>query len=224
MFPPNFWIEESEKFYRDTENIILALFMRGAILGEDALKPSGVNTLMDWDIVNVRALQYLQTVNKDIFKYINETTQKQVNPIIMEWLRAGESMPKLIKRLMDVAYPKHRAEMIAVTEVTRAVSAGNLTAWQSTSYVTGKQWTTAKDERVCPICGKLDGKISDIEVDFVLDMSDTTGEDDPLAKFHQKHGGQMTTMTPPAHPRCRCSMRPIVDAEAFRDRPLVNYD
>ena len=219
MFPPNFWIEEKEKFYRETENLIIALFLRGAIDGEDFLKPYGLIVLMDWDVVNTNAVQYVQGVHRDIIDMITETTQDQVYPLIDEWLKSGEAMPKLIKRLEDVGYPEHRAEMIAVTEVTRAVNAGNQAAWESTGYITAKQWTTAEDERVCPVCKGMHGKIADIKADFKLDMSDVQGEDDPLGKFLAKHGGQITEKHPPAHPRCRCSMRPVFyDDEALIER------
>ena len=84
-------------------------------------------------------------------------------------------------------FSRTRAGMIAVTEVTRAYAAGNVAAWQASRVVQGKEWMTATDEVVCPICGPLRGQI---------------------ARLNEPFGGRI--MNPPAHVNCRCWVVPVV--------------
>ena len=219
-----FWDQEDLRLYTDTERIIIQLFLRGVFDAETDLKSSGAGQLIDWDTVSMDAIRYLQTVHKDIVHMINETTQQRVYPLIEDWMRSGEPLPKLIKSIEEAGIPKHRARRIGVTEVTRAFNSGKLKAWQSTGYITTKQWATAKDERVCPVCRALDGKISGIDANFYLTGEDARGDEDPLLKLLSKGGGELTYMTPPAHPNCRCGLRPIVDLDVIRNTPVVNLD
>jgi hypothetical protein len=79
--------------------------------------------------------------------------------------------------------------MIAVTEVTRSYAEGNQIAWKESGVVEGKEWNTANDEIVarCPICWPLHGVVIPIGEEF------DGGFDGP-----------------PAHPRCRCWITPVV--------------
>jgi hypothetical protein len=73
--------------------------------------------------------------------------------------------------------------MIAVTEVTRAYSEATNETQQminETGLAMLRVWHTARDDRVCPICGPLDGL--------------------PESEWRSQFPNG-----PPAHPRCRCS-------------------
>lgn len=77
-----------------------------------------------------------------------------------------------------------RAEMIAITETTHAVQAGELAAaaaWRANYKAKVAYWVTANDDRVCNICGPLDGQHQDVWI-------------------------AVQPMGPPAHPRCRCRL------------------
>lgn len=56
-----------------------------------------------------------------------------------------------------------------------------------------KVWCTADDERVCPTCGALEGKIVAMDEDF-----------DFYTKLELANPG--IKRTPPAHPSCRCAV------------------
>lgn len=58
---------------------------------------------------------------------------------------------------------------------------------------TRKVWCTADDERVCEICGKLEGKTIEMDDDF-----------DFYTKLATNNPG--IRRTPPAHPSCRCTL------------------
>lgn len=83
---------------------------------------------------------------------------------------------------------RQRAENIARTETMRASNEGQRQLWrqaQDRGYLPRAQqrvWIATEDERVCPVCGKLDGKRAALN-----------------GQFAGGHDG------PPAHPSCRCT-------------------
>jgi SPP1 gp7 family putative phage head morphogenesis protein len=82
-----------------------------------------------------------------------------------------------------------RAELIARTEVIRAISTGQKEAL----LMSGKKrwkWITAMDERVCKICGPLHGKVVNIGEPFLV----LKGEE---------------IYNSPIHPLCRCSQEVV---------------
>ena len=84
---------------------------------------------------------------------------------------------------IDAVFGRKRAEMIAATEVTRAISAVEawlILFWASEGFRVKEQvWHTEQDGLVCPVCRPLDGKPKAVWADFV-------------------------SAGPPAHPNCRC--------------------
>lgn len=100
-----------------------------------------------------------------------------------------------IDRLMEKYQSEQlqsRAELIARTETMTALNEGRAAMIQEV-VETGlvleteliKTWATAKDERVCPVCGPMDGESIGRNETFVL--PDATEIEQP-----------------PAHPNCRC--------------------
>lgn len=138
--------------------------------------PMGV----DWELVNQSVLTLAQTEAKRFADAATETSRTQTSQVIADWIETGGDMKDLIERVSRV-WEGPRADVAAVTEVTRLYATGNATAWEASNVVTAMEWRTAMDDLVCPICGPL----SDTEVAF---------------------GGDV----PPAHPNCRCWIVPIV--------------
>ena len=100
------------------------------------------------------------------------------------WVTNGESLEALVRDLTPI-YGRQRAELIASTEVTRSFSEANKIAYQQSGVVKQEVWRTAADERVCPICGPLNGKRVPV-------------------------GESWDGLRPPAHPNCRCWTAPVV--------------
>lgn len=94
-----------------------------------------------------------------------------------------------------------RAKRIARTEMTWAYNMGQMDAireyklkgWIPDSMVIVKEWFTNPDERTCPWCMALHGRIVGIEETYP-----------GLTKQVPN------TFTPPAHPNCRCSINILV--------------
>lgn len=107
---------------------------------------------------------------------------------LADGLAAGDSVATLTGSLSDVLDDPAWAELVALTETTRAVSY----ATQQTYLANGiamNDWMTALDQRVCVACDQNEA-YGDVPV----------GQDFP--------SGQSM---PPAHPACRCALAPVTD-------------
>lgn len=61
----------------------------------------------------------------------------------------------------------YRTQLIARSEIIRSSNAGSLAVYRANSDVlTGWDWLTAKDDRVCDLCGPLDGTHHDMSEQF----------------------------------------------------------
>lgn len=84
---------------------------------------------------------------------------------------------------------RQRAETIARTETIASANEGQRQLWMQArerGLLTDRDmrvWITTEDERVCPVCGHLDGQTATLDGKFP--------------------GG---FMNPPAHPNCRCAV------------------
>lgn len=87
---------------------------------------------------------------------------------------------------------RHRADIIARTESMTGINAGRSQLWQQLAADgaldpgTKREWLTAEDERVCPICGPLNGTPAALDGSYQLNTGATVDH-------------------PPAHPACRCT-------------------
>lgn len=92
---------------------------------------------------------------------------------------------------------RYRAMSIARSELAEAYSAGAHEATKQaieTGYLPQmvKVWSTSLDEfRRCDACRALEGKIVDMDDDFV---------------YTDKKGRQTTALRPPLHPQCMCAL------------------
>lgn len=125
-------------------------------------------------------------------------TDRQARTLTTQYIAAvedGLTGDSLQLRLTQAAIRAQtvRAQRIARTELAAAHNAGIQLTMQDavTAQVfpgeVERVWRTQRDERVCPICGPLDGEVVDMGQDFT-----STG------------GRGFTGIIPPAHPQCRC--------------------
>lgn len=225
-----FWEQEQEFLSSDFAPLIMETLLEGIDSGVVTL-PDAIAQLVDWDVINTSALDFLDGYSFDTLTRINATTRNQVVAKIDRWIRAGESLPKLTAQLAPI-FGEKRAEMIAATEVTRIYAEGNLMTWRSTGVVGGKRWMTAFDERVCPFCGPLHNTVVAIDSDFQLTTSQLANSEQVRAllgdSFSDTAALQKATSllrstgsrvsAPPYHPRCRCWLQPFVSEVALENR------
>ena len=157
---------------------------------------------VDWTAANEDALAWAIEYGYKLIRGITDTTRAQVAREIRYFVDNSISIGQLRDRLMaGNLFSRVRAQKIAVTEVTRAFASGNEAAWRASKVVEGKEWMTAVDERVCPMCGPLHGKI--------VPLNDTFGG----------------VGNPPRHVSCRCWILPVVigDTEILSDVGLAQF-
>lgn len=124
-----------------------------------------------------------------------------VKTALTQSLINGEGMAQAQRRLRDVLGIQtdrrkgfrgnfYQTLMISRTEIMRASNLGALATYEANQDILqGVEFISAKDERTCPVCGGLDGRIF---------------------KF-----GSTTGYAPPVHPGCRCSLLPVLQDEAL---------
>src|SRR5512145_150961 len=186
---PGFWDAEDGELWDSLNELLIVTLTDGIADGVEAL-PEEYRVLADFNRVNQEVLDYARQYRYDWIKKINDTTRQQVQTAMQDWIREGSPLSALAARLAPV-FGKVRAEMIAATETTRVYAKGNQQAWESTEVVGAMKIQTAKDEKVCPICGPRDG--SEVGI----------GDTDAM---------------PPFHVNCRCWTRPVVDEGAVARR------
>lgn len=146
----------------------------------------------DWTLANEEARAWANRYVGELISGIDATTLSRVRSAVEEWIVNGEPLDALIEDLAPV-FGAQRAELIASTEVTRAYAEANRQAYRQAGmrYV---RWNTANDERVCPVCGPLNGRVIGIDARFDDALSDDVRDQFRNLRFE----------IPPAHPRCRC--------------------
>lgn len=113
---------------------------------------------------------------------ITGNTRRKLQELMAQGMSEEEILESIAFR-----FSTGHAEQVAITETTRAeglFSEALSARLNEQGIETQIRWVTAEDERVCPICAPLDGKL-------------------------KKDGGWITPKgelitQPPSHPRCRC--------------------
>lgn len=192
---PELAVERLNDSFPTVRDVIVTMLLEAGQLGVDVgvaqaetilgVRKATIN--INWDLVNQAVIdwvlgEYSETLVRDMLG----SREEFIRSSIVEWIENGEPLNVLTEQLARSFFSRDRAEMVAATEVTRAYAEGNRAAWREAGIIESMEWRTAVDERVCPICGPLHGKTVSVDGDF---------EDDQF---------------PPAHPRCRCWIVPVV--------------
>lgn len=210
------WRLQRQLFAQEMTDAVMEVLLMGGAQGAN-LMPPGLDVLVDWDVFNRDALDWMRrylavdplpgTAEGGVYtlNQVNEVSRRQTVDEIEFWIREGQALPVLQKRLEPI-YGKRRAEQIAVTEVTRVYSEGNHMAWKSSGVVSGLRWMTARDERVCPICGALHNTIVDIEGGWTF-TPEMLAQNPELERALRN---PQSIRRPPAHVGCRCWLQPVI--------------
>ncbi|MBD3320710.1 MAG: hypothetical protein GF350_06405 [Chitinivibrionales bacterium] len=222
-----FWSQEKKKLWDTISEILILLIHAGGESGYEQL-PESIKMFMGWDYFNKEAIKFLRDYRLSWVDDISETTREQTIDAIADWIEAGEPKQALDTKLAKIISPE-RAQRIATTEVTRIFARGNKLAWKATRIVTAQKWQTAQDERVCPLCGPLHGKIVSIDESYrqtpdeianSQQMTNLVGGDTQArmkrAQTLIKHSNSVVE-GPPRHVNCRCWLLPVVSEEAIRE-------
>lgn len=169
----------------ESPGVLTRLTLAGMAAGENMLQGLNVLVSVDWNLAAVEAQQYARSYSYNLIQRLNQTTMRQVQQTISAWIGTGESLDTLTRQLTPLFNDPRRARLIAQTETTRVYNKGAEIRWRQAG-VQKVKWQTVRDESVCPICDPLHNQIGTL----------ATG---------------VSNRTPPAHPGCRCFLRPVVD-------------
>ena len=135
----------------------------------------------------------------------NDTTANLLKTALNDGIAAGDDITQLTARVKEIyAFSDSvRAKAVARTESFYIANEGSREAYRQSGVVKSVRWYTAEDEKVCPFCGPMDGKIVSITKTF-------------FSKGDTVEGSDGTTMVtdyrsidvPPLHTNCRCFVRP----------------
>jgi SPP1 gp7 family putative phage head morphogenesis protein len=178
--PDSFWQTEMQILYRILFPLVSEAIVRSARFSYDDIAGQ-VDLGLSWDVVNDMAVTWAEQHTAAVVAQISKTSMAGFLNEFEDWQKSGEPLPDLVARLMPY-YGPVRAEMVAVTETTRAYALGNMSVWRSTGMVDGFKVVIAQDEIVCPIC---------------------------FDKYENNPYG-MDDETPPFHVNCRCAIQPVL--------------
>jgi SPP1 gp7 family putative phage head morphogenesis protein len=179
----------------DEPGVIAKLFMAGMGAGQQALErrrtsmnPNKAAELnIDWSLVPSDAIKDVERYVKRLVGELDKTTLKDFERVLVQWLESGGTLDDLKHQLTPVFNDPDRADLIAVTEASNAYNTGAINRWEEVG-VEKVKWQTVRDAKVCPICEPLHNSVATIDSGF---------------------GGE--GLIPPAHGRCRCFLRPVLD-------------
>ena len=171
-----FWEEHRESMIAAIVPILVEIYDKsvGAVL---TIKQELIGDLAS------RAIRWARAYAGDLVRGITRTTQRAVREAVATFISTPGLTVRDLREMLSTTFGSSRAQTIAVTEFTRAHFEGTREAAEEIRKVGFEMvgiWRTAVDDRVCPICGPLEGV--------------------------REVGGTWGGYRPPAHPNCRCDI------------------
>jgi HK97 family phage portal protein len=181
------------------------------------VEAEGIKQIQDLD---PNAIFFLQSdavrrfLEKDSLKFIasiNETTSDALREELAEGVDLGESIPQIRSRVEKVYEDArgYRSALIARTETLRATNFATEEAYKQSEVVEAKEWLTAHDERTCPWCLPLDGKVISLGAAYFEKGDEVSGTNDN-GKTVRLPINLADVSAPPLHPQCRCTLIPVL--------------
>ena len=164
-----------------------------------ALKEIGLENDFDF---NEELETSLKEYDLNLSEDITKTTSDDLANILKGARATGMSITEITERMSDYfdSSEKYRAERIARSETIRTSNNALQEAWIQSGVVEKKEWYTAMDERTCPYCKQMDGKIIDLKDSF-FKKGDT---------FIDLKLDYREIKEPPLHANCRCVLLPVL--------------
>lgn len=172
-------------------NALLALLFAAVALGVDNADDQLAEISLSIDTIDATetAREWARTYSYELVRGLNANSKRMVSNALREWIGSGRDIEELASELAPI-FGRKRAEVITITETTRAFNQGYIEGLREAG-IERKQWWTRQDERVCPICRPLHGKTL------------------PLDEMFETVKGDLI-IGPPAHPRCRCTIVGVI--------------
>lgn len=188
------WLEEQENSLLLAEGWTNPYIKRGYNKGTQraqielkklGIEGTGFNL---WGRVSDEKLQLLYTRTFTELRDITTAMDQQISRVLADGLLEGRGAKEIARAIVDRvdAIGKTRATTLARTEIVRAHNQGNLEQLKQAGVegiMIQAEWSTAGDNRVCSICGPLEGNVYNID----------------------------KVPSIPHHPNCRCVALPYIE-------------
>lgn len=177
--------------------------------GDDAFDILGIDRTF---LMNSRVVEFMATTGLKFAKEINEATRDEILEQIKLGEAEGEGILKIKDRIKDIFTEASTTRVLAIsqTETARLSNFSKIEGWKQSGVVVGKEWYSAKDDRECPYCASLDGKIISIDDNYFDKGDEFLGNADSPMRFDYADVG-----FPPAHTNCRCTTLPVIAKQAM---------
>jgi len=199
----DFDVEKEKEIFVEIFKPILTTFI--AEHGEETLTMLG---LEGFDVSSNKVLEFLRKDGLKFAKEVNKVTREEILSEVNEGVSEGEGIVEIKNRIKKVfkRAKTTRAFAIARSESSRAANFAIVEGYRQSGVVKGKEWLTALDERTCPYCSSLNGKIVSLEDNYFNqgDSFKPTGAERPLNIDYSNVG------EPPLHTNCRCTTIPVL--------------
>lgn len=175
------------------------------LAGKEAAEAAALIGVEDLDILTPEVRHALDRAIELLSRSYNDTTRDMLKEKLEQGLKDGLSQDELadtINGIYDYS-DEVRAAQVAETETFRIANYATQEAWKQSGVVKSQRWYTAVDERVCPWCAPMQGKVISIDEDFFKKGDTVTGEDGGTMEVSYSDVG-----APPLHVSCRCYIRP----------------
>ena len=170
--------------------------------GKEAAQLLGISEL---DILaNPEVKRALDRAIELMSESYTDTTLGLLKSKLEDGISAGlgqQEMADLVSTIYEFS-DTTRAAQVSRTEVFRVANDANTEAWKQSGVETRK-WYTAADERVCPYCAPMNGKILGIDENFFNRGDTVEGSDGSTLPIDYSD-----VKSPPLHVSCRCYTRP----------------
>lgn len=192
---PTFWNETSTAYREALYPLLEGIFLDGAA---QTLDETSIGA--DWNLVNESAARWARQYTYELVTDITDKTRRALGEKVGGYFETPTGIGDLKESLAKL-FDARRAEMIAVTEVTRAASYGaqeTVKEIERNGIAMLAYWHTNNDSLVCPMCGPRNGKAQ----------------------------GDGWNDLPPAHPNCRCwvAWKFADEAKALRHITIENLE
>jgi len=176
-------------------------FEKGSVLGQLDLRGKiEVAARMGAEDVKAAADRLAQTFASSVV----DTTGEQVAAVIKTAIDGGLGQNEMAANIAKLHGEKTDSHSLTIarTELNNALNAGASTTWKMNG-VDENEWLTSPDG--CEFCDALDKKVVRIGSPFVKKGSVLTG-----AKGGTMKASYKSITHPTLHPRCRCTLLPVV--------------
>ena len=179
-----FWEEHSNNLISAILPMLIGIYDRAAArtIGQTPMKQDLIGAIAS------RAARWARRYAGELIPGLMRNTRDTVREALVSFVSTPGMLIRDFADMLDPIFGTNRAMTIAVTEFTRAHFEGQAALAEEVGRVGFQMigiWLTANDERVCQICGPLNG----------------TRE----SNVGSRQWGP-DNISPPAHPNCRCDI------------------